>query len=83
MNEDLVTVATFVSLQEAHIAGGKLQARDINALIDDSRVSGIFGAFVLNPVIRLKVAPENVEQAREILEQSDDLDDDRDENQEP
>ncbi len=67
MSDDLVTIATYMSFEEAYIARGLLQANDIDALVDDGRVTGIFGALVPNPAIRLKVHSEEAERAAHIL----------------
>jgi len=67
MPDDLVVVATYYTLEEAHIAKGLLEAHDIDVLLNDARVTGIFGTAVPNRTVRLSVRAEDADVALEIL----------------
>ena len=69
MDKDLVTIASYTSLEEAHMARGLLETHGINARVADARVTGaVFGRMVLNPTVHLQVLEHDVDRAQEALD---------------
>jgi hypothetical protein len=78
-NQDLVTVATFDTLAEAEIARGLLQAEGIEVVLQDQPLASLLPPVAFaNGGLALKVAPDELERARECLETPDDADVDGD-----
>lgn len=76
-NEDWTGIASFGSLVEAEIAGGRLESADIPFFIDQRDAVGIFGPGHAGLSVRgvlLRVPPYFVEDARRELGLEDDED---------
>jgi hypothetical protein len=65
---DLVTVATFPDVSQADLARERLELEGIRAFVLDEQAGGVM-PFMVNSSggIRLQVAPEDAEKAREVL----------------
>ena len=66
MNDELVTVATFVTAHEAAMARGFLEANGIDVFLADEAMSRIYLTVVIGG-IKLQVRGEDVDIARELL----------------
>lgn len=71
MDEELVTVAQFNNLPEAHMARGLLETEGIETVLENEESRYVLGILdtgssdVLN--LRLKVLPADADRAREVL----------------
>ncbi len=64
---DLVTVATFGSVVEAELAKERLANAGIPALVADEAAGGVMPYLASSSGVRVQVAQENADRAREIL----------------
>ena len=70
MSSDWTSIATYSTLIEAELAGGRLESADIPFLIDQHDAVGLFGpghSGVSTRGITLRVPPDFAEDAREEL----------------
>lgn len=74
-DQDLVTVATFATLSEAEVARGLLDAEGIEAVLQDQPLASLLPPVAFaNGGLALKVTPDELERAREVLAPPDDAD---------
>ncbi len=64
---DLVTVATCVSVVEAEIVKGRLEAEGIPAFVADEAGGGVMPFIASSSGVRVQVAREDEARAREVL----------------
>ena len=64
-DEPLVTIATFLSLSEAQLAKGALEAEGIDCFLADENIAGVYSAVIGG--IRLQVSAEDETRARQVL----------------
>jgi hypothetical protein len=68
MSDELVTVATFMTVQEAVMARGFLEANGVGVFMADEAMSRIASYLIpMTGGIRLQVRREDAETARELL----------------
>lgn len=69
MNNDLVTVATFLRTQDAEMARGYLEANGVEVFLRDREMARIQLPSIIGG-IKLQVRAEDAETARELLSQA-------------
>ncbi len=67
MSEDLVEIAKYSSLGEAQLAQSWLEASGIQSMLNSDDCGGMHPHFQASRGVRLVVAPEDAESARELL----------------
>ncbi len=68
MPDSLVTIATFPTTQQGHLAKGLLEAHDIPAAVLDEHIAGLVGPYTgYIEGVRLQVRASDVPDALEIL----------------
>ena len=72
-NDKLVTIAEYLELYEAELAGGNLKASGIKAMVVGEKAQGVypFGGNTL--CVQLKVFESDVERAKGILQSQDSI----------
>jgi hypothetical protein len=68
MQDELVTLETFLMAHEAELALGFLEANGIDAFLADENMSRLYVAPLVGG-IRLQVRAEDAERARELLQE--------------
>ena len=69
MPDSLVTIATYPTPQQGHLAKGLLEAHDIPAAVLDEHIAGLVGPYTgYSEGVRLQVRASDVPDALEILD---------------
>jgi hypothetical protein len=67
--DELVTVASFADVAEAELAKERLELEGVRAFVMGAQTAGVMPYLTSSTGgVRLQVAPEDLERAREILE---------------
>lgn len=64
---DLVTVESFDTVEEAHLARNRLAAEGIKAFVEDGATAGLLGPHNPAFLARLQVPTDQADRARKIL----------------
>jgi hypothetical protein len=67
MEEEMVTIRTFRTPWEAHVAKARLEEDGIACVIDDEDAATVFGSALAFASVKLKVPQSQSERADEIL----------------